>query len=331
MKVSSKLTQASSQDGLGARVQSHIRGVESRSPTCGQQGGRQHPHSAPHSVVTWDPSPEAVMQSVIAGPGALVFYVQPAWNWLIWSLRTQPQMKSGRPGMSCWKGETTSSGNHWKSLRAGRNTIWLLLWDLALVSRIDGRIKKQENTAKALTAQVRTGVMGASSRAKAQNKRVSWDESQSSVEKTLMLGKTEGRRSGWQDDMVGWHHRLNGHEFEQARGDSEGQEAWHPAVMRLQSWTRQWLDNNKAQWLTILREGQGGSIRGNSEVPTRGAAMQWMKAESTWAGAHLRQNRWWDTAMSPAWVCEEWGISPEMSSNGRTKGREAARKDSGWR
>ena len=23
--------------------------------------------------------------------------------------------------------------------------------------------------------------------------------------------------------MVGWHHRLNGHEFEQTPGDSEGQ------------------------------------------------------------------------------------------------------------
>ena len=34
--------------------------------------------TAPHSAVTWDPSPEAVMQSVIAGPGALAFYVQPA-------------------------------------------------------------------------------------------------------------------------------------------------------------------------------------------------------------------------------------------------------------
>ena len=25
------------------------------------------------------------------------------------------------------------------------------------------------------------------------------------------------------DEMVRWHHRLNGHEFEQAPGDSEGQ------------------------------------------------------------------------------------------------------------
>ena len=26
-----------------------------------------------------------------------------------------------------------------------------------------------------------------------------------------------------EEEMVGWHHRLNGHEFEQASGDSEGQ------------------------------------------------------------------------------------------------------------
>ena len=33
-------------------------------------------------------------------------------------------------------------------------------------------------------------------------------------EKTLMLGKIEGgRRRGWQDEMVRWHHRLGGYEF----------------------------------------------------------------------------------------------------------------------
>ena len=26
-----------------------------------------------------------------------------------------------------------------------------------------------------------------------------------------------------EDEMVGWHHRLNGHEYEQTLGDSEGQ------------------------------------------------------------------------------------------------------------
>ena len=37
-----------------------------------------------------------------------------------------------------------------------------------------------------------------------------------SFEKTLMLGKIEGRRRRGmtEDEMVGWHHRLNGHEFE---------------------------------------------------------------------------------------------------------------------
>ena len=44
-----------------------------------------------------------------------------------------------------------------------------------------------------------------------------------SFEKTLMLGKTEGRRRRVENEMVGWHHPLNGHEFEQALGDSEGQ------------------------------------------------------------------------------------------------------------
>ena len=41
-----------------------------------------------------------------------------------------------------------------------------------------------------------------------------------------MLGKIEGRkRRGLGDETAGWHHRLNGHEFEQSPGDTEGQEA----------------------------------------------------------------------------------------------------------
>ena len=40
-----------------------------------------------------------------------------------------------------------------------------------------------------------------------------------------MLGKIEGRRQSvvTEDETVGWHHRLNGHEFEQTLGDGEGQ------------------------------------------------------------------------------------------------------------
>jgi len=36
-----------------------------------------------------------------------------------------------------------------------------------------------------------------------------------SLEKTLMLGKIEGRRRrGTEDEMFGWHHQLDGYELE---------------------------------------------------------------------------------------------------------------------
>ena len=45
-----------------------------------------------------------------------------------------------------------------------------------------------------------------------------------SLEKTLRLGKTDDKEK-WatEDEMVGWHHRFNVHEFGQTLGDSEGQ------------------------------------------------------------------------------------------------------------
>ena len=47
-----------------------------------------------------------------------------------------------------------------------------------------------------------------------------------SFEKTLMLDKIEGgkRRGREEDEMVGWHHRLNGHGFgwTPAVGDGQG-------------------------------------------------------------------------------------------------------------
>ena len=46
--------------------------------------------------------------------------------------------------------------------------------------------------------------------------------SQSLQEFTVHCGlKTKEKRV--KDEMVGWHHQLNGHEFEQTPGDSEGQ------------------------------------------------------------------------------------------------------------
>ena len=46
-----------------------------------------------------------------------------------------------------------------------------------------------------------------------------------SLEKTPVLVNIEGQedKGATEDKMVGWHHQLNGHEFEQALGDGKGQ------------------------------------------------------------------------------------------------------------
>ena len=54
-----------------------------------------------------------------------------------------------------------------------------------------------------------------------------------------MLQKIEGRGEGvTEDEMVGWHHRLNGLEFEESSGNSERQGclAW------CSPWSRKELD-----------------------------------------------------------------------------------------
>ena len=42
-----------------------------------------------------------------------------------------------------------------------------------------------------------------------------------------------------EDEMVGWHHQLNGHEFEQAPGVVMDREAWCAVVHGVtKSWTQ---------------------------------------------------------------------------------------------
>ena len=68
-----------------------------------------------------------------------------------------------------------------------------------------------------------------------------------SLENTLMLGKIEGRRRmGWQrmDVMVGLHHQLDGHEFEQALGVGNAQGILACCSLRghKESNTTEWLN-----------------------------------------------------------------------------------------
>ena len=66
--------------------------------------------------------------------------------------------------------------------------------------------------------------------------------------KSKLTGKDiDAGKDGWQkgvaeDVMVGWHHRFNGHEFEQTPGDGEGQGslAWQGSLT--------WVSANSGRW-----------------------------------------------------------------------------------
>ena len=50
-----------------------------------------------------------------------------------------------------------------------------------------------------------------------------------------------------EDEMIGWHHQLNGHEFEQAPGDGDGQ----GSLMCCSLWGRKELDMTEQQQKSI--------------------------------------------------------------------------------
>ena len=72
--------------------------------------------------------------------------------------------------------------------------------------------------------------------------------------KNQLIGKEPDAGKDWrqeekgmtEDEMVGWHHWLNGHEFEQALGDGEGQgslECCGPWGINMSDMT-EWLSNS---------------------------------------------------------------------------------------
>ena len=79
-----------------------------------------------------------------------------------------------------------------------------------------------------------------------------------SLEKTLMLGKIEGRkrRGTTEDEMVGWHHWLDGHEFEQAPGVGDGQ----GSLVCYSPWGRQESDSTKQLNWTNCRDFAGNPV-----------------------------------------------------------------------
>ena len=54
------------------------------------------------------------------------------------------------------------------------------------------------------------------------------------------------------DEMVGWHHRLDGHEFEEAPGDGEGQACCSPWGHKESDVTEQLNNNNSKLFAALL-------------------------------------------------------------------------------
>ena len=81
-----------------------------------------------------------------------------------------------------------------------------------------------------------------------------------SLEKTLMLGGIGGRRKrGWEDEMAGWHHRLDGRESEWTPGDGDGQ----GGLPCCNSWgckesdTTEWVKWTELNWMYLWNLEQG--------------------------------------------------------------------------
>ena len=79
------------------------------------------------------------------------------------------------------------------------------------------------------------------------NTLATWCDEQIHCKRPWFWERLRVGRERWatEDDMVGWHHRLNGHEVEQTPGDSEGQ----GSLLCCSPWGHKsdlttWLNNN---------------------------------------------------------------------------------------
>ena len=87
-----------------------------------------------------------------------------------------------------------------------------------------------------------------------------------SFEKTLMLGKIEGRRRrGREDEMVGWHHRLSGRGFGWALGVGDGQ----GGLACCNSWGRKEMLPSGLNWWWINMEKQTHAHTKHQEKQTK--------------------------------------------------------------
>ena len=81
------------------------------------------------------------------------------------------------------------------------------------------------------------------------------DEKSWLIEKDPDAGKDwrQEEKGAAEDEMIKWHHQLDGHEFEQAPGDGEGQGSlvWCSPWGHKELDTTEWLNNNNS-WEDLI-------------------------------------------------------------------------------
>ena len=84
--------------------------------------------------------------------------------------------------------------------------------------------------------------------------------------KSWLIGKDSDAGKDWgqeekgttEDEMAGWHHRLNGHEFELTLGLVMDREAWRAAihgVAKSQTWLSDWTELNPLMFFIFISSG----------------------------------------------------------------------------
>ena len=75
------------------------------------------------------------------------------------------------------------------------------------------------------------------------------------IRKVPDAGKNRGQEKRVsEDEMVGWHHRCNGHELGQTSGDGEGQRPGMLQSMRSQRVGHSWVTEHHNGCLPLLRD-----------------------------------------------------------------------------
>ena len=114
--------------------------------------------------------------------------------------------------------------------------------------------------------------------------------------------------------MVGWHHRLNGHEFEQASGDGEGQGACHAAVNEVnkESDTTERQQVFRACYVEWSQsENEKYCILTHIHVESRKMVLMYLFAGQQWRRTQVDREQTW----GHSWGRREWDKLRQQHSN----------------